>query len=87
VVALFVAGGLLAAFQPWKGALGPIETANLLRERLRTDDQFDCREPSGTPVAGEPTWDYVCVDVSNRNRQGYLVKTSGKRITAIQPTG
>ena len=87
MLALFVAGGLLAALRPWNGSLGPIETARLLRERLRTADQFDCREPSGMPVPGEPTWDFRCVDVSNPASQSYLVKTSGSRITAIQPVG
>jgi hypothetical protein len=38
------------------------------------------------PVPGEPEWDYLCDDLTHPARQGYLVKTSGKRITAIQPT-
>jgi hypothetical protein len=73
--------------QPWQGSLGPIETAKLLQRRLRSPDQFDCREPSGMPVPGEPTWDYVCDDVTRPAAQGYLVKTSNSRITAIQPVG
>jgi hypothetical protein len=84
---LFVAGGVAAILQPWKGKLGPIETANLLQRRLRTTDRYDCREPSGMPVAGEPSWDYVCDNVTHPARQGYLVKTEGSRIIAIRPTG
>jgi hypothetical protein len=72
--------------QPWQGSLGPIEAAKQLQRRLRSPDQFDCREPSGMPVPGEPTWDYVCDDVTHPAAQAYLVKTSGSRITAIQPT-
>jgi hypothetical protein len=72
---------------PWGSQLGPIETAKLLQKRLRTPDEYDCREPSGTPVPGEPTWDYVCNDVTHPGRRGYLVKTSGARITAIEQTG
>jgi hypothetical protein len=87
VIALFIAGGLVAALQPWKGSLGPIETANLLQERLRTKDHFDCHEPNGIAAPGEPSWTYICLDLSRPSRQGYLVETSGKRITEIQPTG
>ena len=87
MLVLFLAGGLAAILQPWKGTLGPIETANLLQRQLRSSDRYDCREPSGIPVSDEPSWDYVCDDVTHPARQSYLVKTSGKRITAIQPTG
>jgi hypothetical protein len=72
---------------PWGGELGPIETAKLLQKRLRTTDAYDCREPSGTPVPGEPSWDWVCHDLAPRQGQAYLVKTNGDRITAIQPVG
>jgi hypothetical protein len=82
-----VTGGVVAGLHPWGGSLGPIEAANLLKKRLRTGDRYDCREPSGVPVPGEPAWDYACTDLTHPERQGYLVKTSGKRITAIQPTG
>jgi hypothetical protein len=82
-----VTGGLVAGLHPWGGSLGPNETANLLKKRLRTADRYDCGEPSGIPVPGEPSWDYACNDLTHPGRQGYLVKTSGKRITAIQPTG
>jgi hypothetical protein len=84
---LFLAGGVLAGLQPWKGTLGPEETASLLRTKLRTGDRFDCHEPNGVQNADEPSWTYVCIDLSRRNRQGYFVKTSGNRITEIQPTG
>ena len=87
VVVLFVAGGVVAVVQPWKGSLGPVEAATQLRHRLRTTDQFDCREPSGTPVPGEPTWDYRCTDVSHPASQAYLVNVTGHRITQIQPVG
>jgi hypothetical protein len=29
----------------------------------------------------------VCNDLTHPGRQGYLVQTSGKRITAIEPVG
>jgi hypothetical protein len=38
-------------------------------------------------VPGEPTWDWVCDNVTNRAAQSYLVKTTDRRITAIQPVG
>jgi hypothetical protein len=87
VVGLFVAGGVVAIVQPWKGRLGPIETARLLEHRLRTHDEFDCSEPSGIPLPTEPDWDYICEDVTHPLRNGYFVKTSGSRITEIQSAG
>jgi hypothetical protein len=82
-----VAGGAVALVRPWGGELGPIETAKRLQKRLRTSDQYDCREPSGIPVPGEPSWDWVCNDLTRAEGQAYLVKTNGDRITAIQPVG
>jgi hypothetical protein len=87
VLVLFVAGGLTAILQPWKGTLGPIEAARLLRDRLRTPDQFDCHEPSGLTEEGQPDWTYICVDLSRPQREGYFVMVRGKRITEIQPAG
>ena len=87
VIVLFVAGGVVAILQPWKGTLGPAETANLLRHRLRTLDQFDCHEPSGLRQPGEPDWTYICLDLTRPDRQGYFIKTSGGRITEIQSAG
>ena len=87
VVALFVAGGVVAILQPWRGGLGPIETARLLQHRLQTGDEFDCSEPSGLPNEVGPQWDYICEDVTHPLRNGYFVKTSGKRITDIQSAG
>jgi hypothetical protein len=84
---LFVAGGVVAILQPWKGRLGPIETANLLGHRLGTADQFDCHEPAGMRNPDEPSWDYICLDLTHPEHQAYLVKTSGHRITVIQSAG
>jgi len=82
-----VAGGVLAGLQPWKGRLGPEDTARLLSKRLRTSDQFDCHEPNGVQNPDEPAWTYICLDLTRRVRQGYLVATNDDRITAIQRTG
>jgi len=84
VLVLFVAGGVVAILQPWKGTLGPVEAASQLRHRLRTPDQFDCHEPSGMRNPDEPSWDYICLDLTHPEHQAYLVKTSGHRITVIQ---
>ena len=84
---LFLAGGVLAGLQPWKGKLGPDETASLLAKKLRTSDHFDCHEPNGIQNPDEPSWTYICLDLTRRDRPGYLVETNSDRITAIQPTG
>jgi hypothetical protein len=38
-------------------------------------------------VPGEPTWDFVCDNVTRPAAQSYLVETNDKRITTIQPVG
>ena len=79
-------GGVVAGLHPWGGSLGPIEAANLLKKRLRTGDRYDCREPSGIPVPGEPAWDYACTDLTRPERQGYLVKRTDGSLASIVKT-
>jgi hypothetical protein len=87
LAASFLAGIVYTAVRGSRAGLNAQQTATLLRTRLRTPDRFRCKEPSGVPNPGEPSWSYVCSDVTHPARQGYFVKTSGDRITDLQPNG
>ena len=102
LVALVLAGTLafVLANRPWTSGMSSAQAARALEHRLSSTrsaralglghtitDRYTCSADTGTPVPGEPSWTYECVDATHSQESGFFVLTRGDRIAEIQPSG